>query len=171
MMAVAFHALNPQRGAHGKILQERHGANITQVLSAHNGCFPFAAALLDKATVGDTFENAFAILVTGAGVAKAQGGVEAVESGVRFIDDNWWSIRPSLKLIVQRIRQRHIAVERLLDEQQPFKEWPKCIVILNGGPEGLKIGDALKLLVAIQRKGEIRRGMLGNYFCERFQAG
>ena len=170
MMAVAFHALNPQRGTHGKILQERHGADIAQVLAAHNGCFAFALALLDEAAVGEPFENAFAILVTGAGVAEAQGGVEAIEGGVRFIYDNWWSIRPSLKLIVQRIRQRHIAVKRLLDEQQSFKEWPKCIVILNGGPEGLKIGDALKLLVAIQRKGEIRRGISGDYLGKYFQA-
>ena len=62
-------------------------------------------------------------------------------------------------------------MEWLFDKQQPFKERPKRIVILNGGPEGLKIGDALKLLVAIQRKGKIRWGMSGNYFCERFQAG
>ena len=100
MMAVAFHALNPQRGAHGKILQERHRADIAQVLAAHNGRFPVAPALFDEAAVDQTLEDAFAILVTGAGVAKAQGGIEAVEGGVRFIDDNWWSIRPSLKLIV-----------------------------------------------------------------------
>ena len=84
--------------------------------AAHDGRFAFAAALLDEAAVGEAFENAFAILVTGAGVAKAQGGVEAVESGVRFINDNLRPIRPGLKLIVQRVCQRHIAMERLLDK-------------------------------------------------------
>ena len=110
MMAVAFHALIPN-AAHGKILQERHGANITQVLAAHNGCF-LAAALLDKATVGG--ENAF-VLVTGAGVARRR-AVLRLSSGVRFINDNRRPIRPGLKLIVQRVRQRHIAMERLLDK-------------------------------------------------------
>ena len=127
--------------------------------------------MLDEAAVGEALKNAFAILVTGAGVAEAQGGVEAVECGVRFINNNWRAIRPSLKLIVQGVRQCHIAVERLLDKQQPFKEWPKRIVVLNGGPEGLEIGDAFELLVAIQRKGEIRRSMSGDYLGECFQAG
>ena len=44
-------------------------------------------------------------------------------------------------------------------------------MVLNGGPEGLEIGDGFELLIAIQRKGEIRRGMSGDDLGERIQAG
>ena len=43
-------------------------------------------------------------------------------------------------------------------------------MILNGGPEGLEIGDALKLLISIQRKRKIGGGMGGDDFCQCFQA-
>ena len=43
-------------------------------------------------------------------------------------------------------------------------------MVLNGGPERLEIGDGLELLIAIQRKGEIRWGMSGDDLGKRFQA-
>ena len=44
-------------------------------------------------------------------------------------------------------------------------------MILNGGTEGLEIGDALKLLISIQRKRKVGGGMGGDDFCQRFQSG
>ena len=115
----------------------------------------FLGALLDEATIGDSFEDALAVLVTSACVTKAKSSVEALKSGVRFIDDHRRAIRPLLELLVKGFIQRNVAVKRLLDEKESAKKITQFVGSLYSMPEGLKVGDGLELFIAIQREGKI----------------
>ena len=101
VVSVTFNALNADGGAHGQILQQRNRSDIAEILAAHHNGLAFTPAFFDEATVGDTLKNPFAILVAGSGIAKAQSGGQAVEVGIRFINDNRRSVGPGLKLVKQ----------------------------------------------------------------------
>ena len=50
-------------------------------------------------------------------------------------------------------------MQGLLNEEEAFEKVTQAVVLLYRLPEGLEVGDALKLLVAIQGKGKVFGGV------------
>ncbi|GIW78655.1 MAG: hypothetical protein KatS3mg105_0462 [Gemmatales bacterium] len=118
MVPVALDAFDAKVGADGKVLKKSHGADVGQVFAAGD---PLSVRLLPgqvpkQADIGDAFEHAFAVFEAGAGIAEPQSRRQAVQVGIRFVDDDGRAVGPRGRH-VHGVAQRGIAVKRLLDKE------------------------------------------------------
>jgi hypothetical protein len=81
-----------------------------------------AAAVFEEAGAGDTFEDAFAVLVTGADVAAVQGLKQRAGVTIGFVDDDGGAVGPISEGGFNLGREGDVAVEGLLDEDE-MTQW------------------------------------------------
>ena len=119
-MAIAFDVLDAQTRHHRQILQQRDRRDIGKVLAAKKvfAIGVLALQLRDPTGIDNSLENAFAILVARPHVAAIQRPAETLQGRVRFVDDDRRPIGPLHHRALHRIAKRHIAVQRLLNEDQ-----------------------------------------------------
>ena len=118
-MPVALHAPDPEQRLHREVLQQRDRPDVRKILAAHHpsrsGIRP--AELGHAAGVRDALEHALAVLVAGPRITDFQRTSQAAGFRIRFVDDDRRSIGPRAP-IARRAVQRHVTMQRLLDEQQ-----------------------------------------------------
>jgi hypothetical protein len=76
----------------------------------------------EEGTIGNAFEDAFAVLVARAGVAQLQRHGQAFQRRIGFIDDNRWPVPPLLELECDARLQSNVAMQRLFNEEKTLKK-------------------------------------------------
>src|SRR5437660_5371921 len=96
MMAVALNTAKAQRSTNRQILEQGNRADVDQVFATHDHgrAGLVASPVLQQAIVGDPFEYALAVLMAGSGVAELESLRQAVQVGVRFINNDRRQSRP-----------------------------------------------------------------------------
>ena len=147
VVAVAFGVGDAKESDDGEVLVEGDGADVGQVFGCEvKGLRGFGLAFAQECGVGEAFDDAFAVLVAGAGVAEFEGGGQAAEGAFGLVDDEGRAVRPASQVVLQG----DIAVQGLLDEEESVEEFPYGIVFPAGFvkcSEGVDVGE---LFVAVE---------------------
>jgi hypothetical protein len=111
-----------------------------------------AATVLDEAGVGDAPENTFAVLVARSGVTRREGAFEGAKFTFGFVDDDGRTFGPREQVAGGFIGERHVAVERLLDENEAGEKSRDDRVGEKLLPQRAERRDGAVVLVAIERE-------------------
>jgi len=119
VMTVALDVLDAECGHDSEVLQEGDGANICEVFPREmDGAFPESSSLGEGGGVGDAFDDALAVLVTGAVVAEVEGVGKGIEGTVGLVDDEGGSLRPTGEIVGDGGCEGFVAVGGLLNEEE-----------------------------------------------------
>ena len=117
VVAVAFGMGDAEGGEDGEVLRECDRAGVSEVFAAEEvrpAGGGGAAEMFEEAEVGEGFEDALAVLMRGAGVSEGEGRWQAVEVGVRLVNNGRG--QAAEKSPAEGRREGDVPVEGLLDE-------------------------------------------------------
>ena len=119
VMPVALDVLDAECGHDGEVLQEGDGANIGEVFPREvDWAFTESSSLGEGGGVGDAFDDALAVLVTGAVVAEVEGIGKGIERTVGLVDYEGGSLRPTGEIVGDGGCEGFVAVGGLLNEEE-----------------------------------------------------
>ncbi len=119
VMPVALDVLDAKCGHDGEILEECDRADVGKVFTREvDGAFPGGSRLVEGGGVGDTFDDALAVLVTGAVVAEFEGVGKGIEGTVGLVDYKAGSLWPTGEIGGDGGCEGFVAVGGLLNEEE-----------------------------------------------------
>ena len=152
VVPVALGIWDPQRRDDGEILQQRNRRDVREILCAHlqghlRGEPP---PMRNQASIRDALEDAFAVLVARPDIAPSQGDGQGSDCTFGLIDNDRRPVAPCEQLLAGFLRVRHVAMKRLLHEQQALHEAGELLVREQPFPECPESGNGLVVLISIQ---------------------
>ena len=119
VMPVALDVLDAECGHDGEVLQEGDGADVGEIFSREvDGAFPGGFRLGEGGGVGDTFDDALAVLVTGAVVVEVEGVGKGIEGTVGLVDYEGGSLWPTGEIVGDGGCEGFVSVGGLLNEEE-----------------------------------------------------
>ena len=87
VMPVALDMFDAEQRHHRQILKQRHRAEVAQILAGQQNLATLSPMLCEQACIGDSFHDAFAILVARACVTKCERPWQITHSAIRLVDN------------------------------------------------------------------------------------
>ena len=149
MMPVALDMRRADQGREREILLHRDAGLRGQVLGRHEvAAGLFAVPFLDARAVDQRAVEALAGFRRDAAIAERAGARERFDVGIRLVDLDRHLVRQRL----HRRRQRAVARDRLLDEDDRGLEPREARLLADAAPQRGDLADVVILLVAVERR-------------------